>query len=64
MRPEMQLEVQQRRGFESNANLFARKFANLGSVLNKLLQLKRVKDGGVGAESPVAGQFWGFCDKK
>ena len=36
---------------------------NLGPVLNKLMQLKRITKGGLGAELPVAGQFLCFCGK-
>ena len=36
---------------------FAQKLSNLGPVLNKLMQLKRFTDGGLGAEPPAAEQF-------
>ena len=52
------------------SNFFAQRLSDLGSVLNKLMQLKRVTNGGIlvskyivtvngglGAKSPVAGRF-------
>ena len=36
--------------------IFAQKLSNLGLVLNKLMQLERVTDRGLGAEPPTTGQ--------
>ena len=41
------------------------KMSELGDALSKLMQLKRITDGGLGAESPVAGGYgvWAiFCN--
>ena len=55
------------------SNFFAQRLSDLGSVLNKLMQLKRVTNGGIvtrymvtvngglGAKSPVAGRFCDFA---
>ena len=32
--------------------------SKLGDVVSKLVQLKRITDGGLGAEPPAAGQFF------
>ena len=33
--------------------------SNLGDVLSKLVQLKRITDGGLKAKPPAAGGYWG-----
>ena len=43
------------RGFEPNVNFFAQKLSNLGSVMNELMQLKRITERAWGAEPPTAG---------
>ena len=47
-----------REGLKPKLNYFvAQKLSNLGLMLNKLMQLKRVTDRGLGAEPQLAGQF-------
>ena len=44
--------------------IFAQKLSNLGLVLNKLMQLERVTDRGLGAEPPTNGQCLRFYSTK
>ena len=43
------------KGLESKAKFFTQKFSNLGPVLNKLMQLKRITERELRAEPPAAG---------
>ena len=56
MRPEAQPAFCLKGGWlEPKENFFAQKLSNLGSVLNKLMQLMHITEWAWGAKAPAAG---------
>ena len=49
---------------EPKVNFFTQKLCNLGPVLNKLMQLKRITEGAWGESLQPLGDFCDFAAKK
>ena len=53
---------QERNGLNQRVKFFARKMRQLGCMPSKLVQLMRIKTGGLGAEPLAAYPLGDFCD--